>query len=334
MKRIVSILLIAWLMIGAAWAEEIWYCKACGAVVSGGACPACGGTRVTTGLKEGEWVCECGRVNRSNYCGKCGSSRENALAARLPEQTETAAPGYPAQLRAMQDAQAGDCVTYGRYPQTAEGTDSTPIEWLVLERNGDEITLISRYALDCRLYHEEQASVTWETCGVRAWLNGEFLSEAFTDEESSAIVTTHLNNPDNPTYETPGGNDTDDRVFLLSVDEVSRFFPLTEEPQYEWCCGISDKLVAAPTAYAMEKDVWTSALTTDDLENINEKYAVRYPGDLTGTTGCVWWLRSPGIDACSAAHVDYYGAVFGDGIGVGLGAGAAVRPTMVLRIPQ
>ena len=31
----------------------------------------------------------------------------------------------------------GSYITFGTYPQTADGTDSTPIEWLVLDRDGE-----------------------------------------------------------------------------------------------------------------------------------------------------------------------------------------------------
>ena len=34
----------------------------------------------------------------------------------------------------------------------------------------------------------------------------------------------NLENPNNPEYGTPGGNNTKDRVFLLSIDEADRFF--------------------------------------------------------------------------------------------------------------
>ena len=34
--------------------------------------------------------------------------------------------------------------------------------------------------LDCQPYNEEYDSVTWETCTLRAWLNGPFLNAAFT----------------------------------------------------------------------------------------------------------------------------------------------------------
>lgn len=56
----------------------------------------------------------------------------------------------------------GNYVTFRTYPQTTSGTDSTPIEWLVLENDGKTALLISRNALDCQPYNTEREDITWE----------------------------------------------------------------------------------------------------------------------------------------------------------------------------
>jgi hypothetical protein len=47
------------------------------------------------------------------------------------------------------NAQPGDITTFGTYPQTADGTDGTPIKWRVLHRSGSELFLVNEYILDC-----------------------------------------------------------------------------------------------------------------------------------------------------------------------------------------
>ena len=51
----------------------------------------------------------------------------------------------------------GQIVTLGHYPQTAEGTDQTAIEWIVLDY--DEVNhkalLLSRYGLDAMAYNKK-----------------------------------------------------------------------------------------------------------------------------------------------------------------------------------
>ena len=61
----------------------------------------------------------------------------------------------------QKDAKVGDYIIFGHYPRTAEGTDDTPIQWLVLAREGNKALLISRYALDCQPYHSSLESMTW-----------------------------------------------------------------------------------------------------------------------------------------------------------------------------
>ena len=85
-------------------------------------------------------------------------------------------------------------MTFGTYSQTAEGNDETPIEWLVLDRNGDHALLLSRYSLDVHAFYPEHVDITWEKGTLRAWLNDDFLNRAFTAEEQAAILLTSLDN--------------------------------------------------------------------------------------------------------------------------------------------
>ena len=96
-------------------------------------------------------------------------------------------------------------------------------EWRVLAVEGGKALL---YAEDCigkLAYHEEYESVTWETCTLRGYMNGAFL-QSFTAEEQGRILETRIANDDSLWHGTPGGNDTDDRIFLLSVEEIDRYF--------------------------------------------------------------------------------------------------------------
>ena len=98
--------------------------------------------------------------------------------------------------------------------------------WRVLEvdRENDTAQLIAERQICDRQYHSKAERVDWEHCDLRAWLNGEYFDTSFSDEEKAGIAETHLANPDNPQYNTPGGNDTDDRIFLLSIDEAEKYF--------------------------------------------------------------------------------------------------------------
>ena len=103
-------------------------------------------------------------------------------------------------------------IAFGRYPQASKN-ENAPIEWLVLKNDGSKALLISKYALDCQKYNTTDTSVTWETCTLRKWLNGTFISNAFSHEEQAMILST-----------TTESADTKDRVFLLSEDEAWEYF--------------------------------------------------------------------------------------------------------------
>ena len=54
----------------------------------------------------------------------------------------------------------GNTVLFGAYPQTEEGGDNTPIEWIVLDTQEGKSLLISKYGLDARQYHTDRNDIT------------------------------------------------------------------------------------------------------------------------------------------------------------------------------
>lgn len=187
----------------------------------------------------------------------------------------------------------GDYVTFGTYPQTEAGDDATPIEWLVLARDGQKAFLISRYGLDTEPYNERGTSVTWETCTLRSWLNDEFLNRAFTVEEQAGIIETEVDNSESQGYRegdrnwhTSGGNNTRDRIFLLSYAEANKYLRV-------WLgAGNITKPRVSPTAYALRG---TSPSDQDKTAD--------------GAASVSWWLRSPGYKQDEAAIVRSNGSL-------------------------
>ena len=196
------------------------------------------------------------------------------------------------------DYKIGETIEFGNYPQDKDGTEK-PIEWIVMKKEGNQVLLLSKYVLDAKSYNEGWGDVTWEISDIRQWLNNEFYTTAFNKAEKAKIQTSVIKNEDNSEYGTSGGNDTEDKVFLLSEKEADTLFSDEEER------------IAKATEYA-EK------LGVDINENSEEK-------------GAWWWLRSPGNDSFYAALVNYYGWVYGDGIGVNCNV-YGVRPALHLNL--
>lgn len=122
-------------------------------------------------------------------------------------------------------AEVGSIVKFGEYEQdndTSNGKED--IEWLVLAKENSNVLLISKKALDCKSYNTIEMDVTWQTCSLRTWLNDHFLNDAFTKEEQAIINTTDVTADANPADDVDPGNDTYDKVFLLSIYEANKYF--------------------------------------------------------------------------------------------------------------
>ena len=199
-------------------------------------------------------------------------------------------------------------MNYEQDNNTSNGKED--IEWLVLEKKGDRIFVISKYALDCQQYHTHifnydfsDVDVTWETCFLRKWLNGTFLNAAFTEAEQAMIPSVTVSADKNPKYNTEPGNATQDQVFLLSIPEISKFF---SDDSMKQCRG-------TPYCYAQG--------AFKDAQNGN----------------CWWWLRSPGCASNCAVCVTDDGGIFTlgcdvDGKSLSKEGSPAVRPALWIEL--
>ena len=118
-----------------------------------------------------------------------------------------------------------ETIKFGQYPQLDNNSDNIePIEWIVLDKQGNKILLFSKYILDCKFYNDAFWGCTWEDCSLRKWLNDDFYNKAFNNSEQKKIQDMTVINNDNEDYDVEGGNDTIDKIFCLSIDEVKTYF--------------------------------------------------------------------------------------------------------------
>ena len=181
--------------------------------------------------------------------------------------------------KAISDIKIGSIITYGRYFQDSDSNKS-PIEWLVLDVQGNEALIVSKYALDCKQYHKRWNGITWEACELRTWLNNDFIKSAFSDEETKMITVSELKNDDNPEYRTRSGNNTKDRIFCLSIAEAEKYFSRDKDR------------ICKPTTYARQQ--WANV----NWANINKRGETSY-----------WWLRSTGLVQYYVSYIEERGKI-------------------------
>lgn len=251
-----------------------------------------------------------------------GSSTENRPAEELLDSDEMAA---------IADAAVGDIVYFGSYEQDNDLENGTePVEWYVLDKTDGEATLLAVYLLDCKSYN----GATWENCTLRSWLNDEFYNTAFSMEEQAVIVDAKVVNENNPLYNTEGGNDTADKVWLLSLGEIEKYFyidrnvfedrwngNMSREEYITYCYGQDNRLCAMPTAYTIPRSAGTYSEEGAQSDLEEHGYDMSY-----AVESYAWWLRSPGSDSDYAALVLHGGGVYYDGSRGGLNLG--VRPAV------
>lgn len=196
---------------------------------------------------------------------------------------------------------------FGSYEQDNNlSNGKEPIEWLVAKIEDGKMFLVSKYCLDSHAYNDEYIDVTWETSTIRTWLNGGFLNTAFSAEEQAKICDTELTNGANFTYKTPGGNNTVDKVFLLSLSEVRSTFPTDAE-------RLADSTAYAVAQGASQRDAFgsswywtrTPGYTLDSTVYVCEEGSTYFSGHIVTQTGSavrpVMWIEADGAAAQTAA---------------------------------
>ena len=127
----------------------------------------------------------------------------------------------------------GATVSFGTYVISSGFNNNTgsfyeevgDLQWIVLEKEGDKLLLISKIVLDKVAFAEERSSaINWEDSLVRSWLNETFLNNVFLEGELEMIATTSVK-ADSVQEGYDPGNDTEDKIFLLSVSEAEKYFP-------------------------------------------------------------------------------------------------------------
>ncbi len=173
--------------------------------------------------------------------------KNDVVSENVEEKTET-----------QTEKEGNPTIFFGKYEQDGNiENGAEELEWIVVAKEDGKTLLLSKYVIDCCQFNDTNS--TWENSSLRGWLNNEFISVAFSKDEQKKILTTDLETPDNPKYGTEGGNDTSDKVFCMSEEEIVDEYKLPNE----FRPGYSTEYAVDRGAYAEDGITW-------------------------------WWLRSPG----------------------------------------
>ena len=162
------------------------------------------------------------------------------------------------------NVEIGDVIAFGKY------------KWCVLAIDGDKALIITENVIGERAFHgvnDINNKTTWEHSDIRKYLNGEFYSQ-FSPAEQAKIIETNLVNLDNPWYGENQYDDTLDRVFLLSYEEVVRYFGDSGDLENRRGVDMGYGLALGDAI----RDEYNKARSVLNFEGFN----------------AWWWLRSPG----------------------------------------
>lgn len=203
----------------------------------------------------------------------------------------------------MGNNRIGDIIEFGGY------------NWRILDIQNGAALIITEEIIDQRSYHNFYKEITWAECSLRSYLNGEFY-DRFSPEEKSRIIPVLNKNLDNQWHGAKGGEDTEDRIFLLSIEEVCTYFGDSRLKLYN---------------RGKNQRYW---LERKDENNINRIAMLR------GANGSWWWwwLRSPGRYNVRAAYIHGDGNIGMQGNNVKKGNASdgrctgGVRPALWLKL--
>lgn len=184
-----------------------------------------------------------------------------------------------------------------------------PIQWRVLQVQEDgSVLLMADTVLDARAFEDKPdfgKDINWANSSIREWLNGEFLKTAFEKDEQAQILTTDVRNKHNPVTGTMSGADTNDKVFLPSLDDITnsaygfvKCDTMTDggygpDGTYSYEYSFSAAYYEMdPARKAFSSDFAKSHGVWADLDKTSEDYNI-----------CRYWLRTGGFENGYAAGV-------------------------------
>lgn len=202
----------------------------------------------------------------------------------------------------IENLNIGDTLILGRW--FLEGKlEKRDVYWTVLDKNEEGVLLLNKNVLKEESYSYDGENVTWKESGIRKYWNETGIDHLFSEKEKRHIAWTTVENNDNPEYGTDGGEETRDRLFLLSLDEVNKYF-LDEESRRVKSSGNAEHsdgwwwlrtpgINEHSAVYVFEDGrIILEGLDVDEYKNIGPRLAM-------------WLMKEERVDCYGPAQMEY-----------------------------
>jgi len=137
------------------------------------------------------------------------------------------AEAYPMWRPAQEPNSVLSCLkqisVHQKYPMIDSIMRLGKYDWRILDVQDDKALLLCDNVIESGKFHERYEAVTWENSSLRKYLNEDFYN-TFNTKEQSKIILMPISNYTNPWFGTSCGGETQDNIFLLSVDCVVKYF--------------------------------------------------------------------------------------------------------------
>lgn len=181
------------------------------------------------------------------------------------------------------NAKNGDILTFGSWDQDGKN-GGEPVSWIVLYQGVGKALVLSEKILEYQCFkngtdEDKYPRALYRDSDVRAFLNGEFYNNAFSDEEKAAILEAKITSEYKDEKYNELTYETQDKVFLLSRDETARYV-----------CGVGTYVFGYPTQRVLDENPYMLS----DISNV--------PGVEKAAS---WWLRDMGTETPKTAAYVY-----------------------------
>lgn len=160
-------------------------------------------------------------------------------------------------------------IILGKYEQDGNvNNGKEKIKWIKIAEDNDKYLLVSKYILDYKEFNDTfmAEACSWGNSTIRSFLNYDFYYSAFSTAEQETIITSKVQD-----YKADGvlGNVTNDKVFLLSLQQVQDYFSSTSQR-----VAVATEYAKTQKKYATDSYWLINSYSSDLYKRLINKYGV------------------------------------------------------------